>query len=90
MDYFEVPAFVAKHLGCDVGAIVGLGGPVDRGRAGLSASYARRPSAAVAAQVTISPRRRNLAGVVRRLVTATSDREAGTQTDIGPDEAVEW
>jgi hypothetical protein len=87
---FDVRAFVAAQLGCGASELVLVAGPADRAQQWRSASYARPPSTLVAAKVTIGPGRRNLAGQVRRLVTASWGSGGRAQTDIGPEEPVDW
>jgi hypothetical protein len=65
-------------------------GPAARRQQWRSANYARPLSTLVAAKVTIGPGRRNLAGQVRRLVTASWGSGGRAQTDIGPEEPVDW
>ena len=87
---FSVRAFLAAWLRCEPDEIVIVVGPVGRAHVGLSASYARRPSTEPTARIVIGPGRRNLAGQVRRLVTASWYRGSGTQTDIGAEQEVDW
>jgi hypothetical protein len=88
---FDVRTFVATQLGCTAADLVLIAGPADLAKQGQVASYARRPSATVAAKVLIGPCRSNLAGRVRRLVTVSSrGTGAGVHTDIGADEPVHW
>jgi hypothetical protein len=87
---FDACAYLAGQLGCDKRALMLLDGPTSRADRSQSATYARLPSTLKAGQVTIGPRRRNIAGVVRRLVTVTWGSGGKGQRDIGPYEAVRW
>ena len=87
---FDVRAYLAEQLGCGADELVLLDGPTYQQDRSERATYARRPASLKAGQVTIGPMRRNLAGVVRRLVTATWGSGGKGQRDIGPYEPVSW